>query len=104
LALRRHSYAFRTTGFARVSILPAMSTTSPGIPWPRQSGRERGLALTLRRFKDRAPPAALLTFAGIVYLWGLSRNGYANTYYAAAVQAGTHSWKAFLLGSLDAAN
>jgi 4-amino-4-deoxy-L-arabinose transferase-like glycosyltransferase len=34
----------------------------------------------------------------------LSHNGYANTYYAAAVQAGTHSWKAFLFGSLDAAN
>jgi 4-amino-4-deoxy-L-arabinose transferase-like glycosyltransferase len=81
-----------------------MSTTSPGIPWPRQSRRERGLALTLRRFKDWAPLAALLLFAGVVYLWGLSRNGYANTYYAAAVQAGTHSWKAFLFGSLDAAN
>lgn len=81
-----------------------MSTTSPGISWPRQSGSERGLALNLRRFKDWAPLAALLIFAGALYLWGLSRNGYANTYYAAAVQAGTHSWKAFLFGSLDAAN
>src|SRR5438874_194608 len=85
-------------------MLPAMSTTSPGIPWPRRSGRERGLALNLRRFKDSAPLAALLIFAGAVYLWGLSRNGYANSYYAAAVQAGTHSWKAFLFGSLDASN
>jgi 4-amino-4-deoxy-L-arabinose transferase-like glycosyltransferase len=81
-----------------------MSTTSPGISWPRQSGSERGLAVNLRRFKDSAPLAALLIFAGALYLWGLSRNGYANTYYAAAVQAGTHSWKAFLFGSLDAAN
>ena len=81
-----------------------MSTTSPGITWPRQSGRERGLALNLRRFKGSAPITVLLIFAGAVYLWGLSRNGYANSYYAAAVQAGTHSWKAFLFGSLDASN
>ncbi len=81
-----------------------MSTTSPGITWPRESGQGRGLALNLRRFRDSAPLAALLIFAGVIYLWGLSRNGYANTYYAAAVQAGTHSWKAFLFGSLDAAN
>src|SRR5438270_5667793 len=77
-----------------------MSTTSPGLSWPRA----RGLAFSLRRFKDSAPLAALLIFTGAVYLWGLSRNGYANSYYAAAVQAGTHSWTAFLFGSLDAAN
>jgi 4-amino-4-deoxy-L-arabinose transferase-like glycosyltransferase len=81
-----------------------MSTTSPGISWPRESGRARGLALNLRRFNASAPLAALLIFTGVVYLWGLSRNGYANTYYAAAVQAGTNSWKAFLFGALDAAN
>ncbi|HTD77904.1 MAG TPA: glycosyltransferase family 39 protein, partial [Chloroflexota bacterium] len=46
-----------------------------------------------------------LTMATLVlYLWGLDRNGWANTYYAAAVQAGTQSWKAFFFGSLDAAN
>src|SRR5437764_1106142 len=102
--LIQDSYGFRTAGFAGVRMLPAMSTTSPGIPWPRRSGRERGLALNLRRFKDSAPLAALLIFTGAVYLWGLSRNGYGNSYYAAAVQAGTHSWKAFLFGSLDASN
>ncbi len=31
-------------------------------------------------------------------------HGYANEFYAAAVQAGTKSWKAFLFGSLDASN
>ncbi len=81
-----------------------MSTTSPGIPWPRESGRERGSVINLRRFKDSAPLATLLIFTGVVYLWELSHNGYANSYYAAAVQAGTHSWKAFLFGSLDASN
>jgi 4-amino-4-deoxy-L-arabinose transferase-like glycosyltransferase len=35
---------------------------------------------------------------------GLSRNGWANDFYAAAVQAGTKSWKAFFFGSFDASN
>ena len=38
------------------------------------------------------------------YLWNLSASGYANSFYAAAVQAGTRSWKALLFGSLDAGN
>ena len=40
----------------------------------------------------------------MLYLWGLSAAGWANDYYAAAVQAGTQSWKALLFGSLDAGN
>jgi 4-amino-4-deoxy-L-arabinose transferase-like glycosyltransferase len=47
---------------------------------------------------------ALLVATGVLYLAGLSRNGWANDFYAAAVQAGTKSWKAFLFGSLDSAN
>ncbi|HUN37841.1 MAG TPA: glycosyltransferase family 39 protein [Trebonia sp.] len=39
-----------------------------------------------------------------LYLWDLSRNGYANDFYAAAVQAGTKSWKAFLFGSFDSSS
>ena len=35
---------------------------------------------------------------------GLSASGYANSYYSAAVQAGSQSWTAFLFGSLDAGN
>ena len=41
---------------------------------------------------------------GRAHLVGLSRNGWANAFYAAAVQAGTKSWKAFFFGSFDAAN
>jgi 4-amino-4-deoxy-L-arabinose transferase-like glycosyltransferase len=77
-----------------------MSTTSPDATL--SLGRAR--ALDLRRLRAWAPLAALLGLTGALYLWGLSRNGYANSYYAAAVQAGTHSWKAFVFGSLDAAN
>jgi 4-amino-4-deoxy-L-arabinose transferase-like glycosyltransferase len=39
--------------------------------------------------------------AGTLTLWGLSRSGYANTYYAEAAQAASHSWKAWFTNALD---
>ncbi|WP_433528696.1 glycosyltransferase family 39 protein [Micromonospora sp. CA-263727] len=47
---------------------------------------------------------ALLLATGLLYLWGLSASGWANSYYAAAAQAGSQSWTAFFFGSSDAAN
>ncbi|PPJ13919.1 glycosyl transferase [Nocardia nova] len=47
---------------------------------------------------------ALLVATALLYLWGLSASGWANDFYAAAVQAGTQSWKALLFGSLDSGN
>jgi 4-amino-4-deoxy-L-arabinose transferase-like glycosyltransferase len=41
---------------------------------------------------------------GLLYLYNLSASGYANSFYSAAVQAGSKSWKAFFFGSLDAGN
>jgi 4-amino-4-deoxy-L-arabinose transferase-like glycosyltransferase len=46
----------------------------------------------------------LLLGTALLYLWDLSASGYANSFYAAAVQAGSQSWKAMLFGSLDAGN
>jgi 4-amino-4-deoxy-L-arabinose transferase-like glycosyltransferase len=46
----------------------------------------------------------LLAVTALTYLWDLGASGWANSFYAAAVQAGTQSWKAMLFGSLDAAN
>src|SRR3954451_23311220 len=48
--------------------------------------------------------AGLLVATAVLYLWGLGASGWANTFYSAAVQAGTHSWKAFFFGSSDASN
>ncbi len=48
--------------------------------------------------------AALLAGTALLYLWGLSRNGWANSYYSAAAQAAGASWKAWFFGSVDAAN
>jgi 4-amino-4-deoxy-L-arabinose transferase-like glycosyltransferase len=46
----------------------------------------------------------LLALTALLYLWDLTRNGWANDFYAAAVQAGTKSWKAFFFGSFDSSN
>jgi 4-amino-4-deoxy-L-arabinose transferase-like glycosyltransferase len=53
-----------------------------------------------------ARPALILLLAATagLYLWGLGASGWANSFYSAAVQAGTKSWKAFFFGSSDAAS
>jgi 4-amino-4-deoxy-L-arabinose transferase-like glycosyltransferase len=45
--------------------------------------------------------AAIAALALALYTWSLSRNGMANSYYAAAVKSASLSWKAFFFGSLD---
>ncbi len=46
----------------------------------------------------------LLLAVGLAYFFNLSASGYANSFYSAAVQAGSQSWKALFFGSLDSAN
>ncbi|WP_097943845.1 glycosyltransferase family 39 protein [Streptomyces sp. ms115] len=46
----------------------------------------------------------LLLAVGLAYFSNLSASGYANSFYSAAVQAGSQSWKALFFGSLDSAN
>lgn len=58
---------------------------------------------------DDAPwirPALLLLLGltAVLYLWDLGASGWANSFYSAAAQAGSQSWKAFFFGSSDAAN
>ncbi|CAN5679438.1 glycosyltransferase family 39 protein [soil metagenome] len=48
-------------------------------------------------------PVLLLATAAL-YLWNLGASGWANSFYTAAVQAGSADWTAFLFGSSDAAN
>jgi 4-amino-4-deoxy-L-arabinose transferase-like glycosyltransferase len=84
-------------------------STQPGAA--QAAGHTRGgrMARLLRGRPDDpawARPAllALLLATALLYLLGLSRNGWANEFYAGAAQAGTESWKAFLFGSLDSSN
>lgn len=52
---------------------------------------------------ERPALAVLLGATALLYLWGLGESGWANSFYAAAAQAGSESWKAFLFGASDAA-
>lgn len=78
-----------------------MSTTI----YPRTAERHVATGSVTRESAWIRPSVIALALGTLVlYLWGLDRNGWANTYYAAAVQAGTQSWKALFFGSLDAGN
>ncbi|WP_406637124.1 glycosyltransferase family 39 protein [Pseudarthrobacter quantipunctorum] len=52
---------------------------------------------------DRAQ-FALLALTSLTYLWGLDRNGWANSYYSAAAMAGSQDWTAFFFSSSDPGN
>jgi len=83
--------------------------TTPTLTLPREAGGSMGArlrSLVLGRTQDPAwaRPSLLgvLALTTVLYVWGLDRNGYANSFYAAAVLAGTKSWKAFFFGAFDA--
>jgi len=73
--------------------VPVPTTVSD--PEPPPQARERWYRPAL---------VGLLLATGVLYLWGLGESGWANSFYSAAVQAGSESWKAFFFGSSDAAN
>jgi 4-amino-4-deoxy-L-arabinose transferase-like glycosyltransferase len=86
------------------------ATTIPVSAATRPGGGAQSFARRLWRGPLRDPAWArpalfgLLLITGVLYLFNLSRNGYANDFYAAAVQAGTRSWKAFFFGSFDSSS
>ncbi|MER5551389.1 glycosyltransferase family 39 protein [Streptomyces sp. NPDC002793] len=92
--------------------MTAAATHSDHVPAPpaHAAGSREPLARRLLRGRPDDPrwarPAFLvmLLVIALAYLWNLSASGYANSFYSAAVQAGSRSWKAFFFGSLDSAN
>jgi 4-amino-4-deoxy-L-arabinose transferase-like glycosyltransferase len=82
-------------GAAAPAAPTALATSVPGRLW---RGRPDDPAWA------RPALLALLAATGVLYIWGLSASGWANSFYSAAVQAGSVSWKAFFFGSSDAAN
>jgi len=76
--------------------LTAESTVpAPAVPEAVPGGRPRWVTPAL---------LALLAATAVLYLWSLGSSGWANSYYAAAVQAGTQDLTAWLFGSHDAGN
>ncbi len=71
-------------------------TVSPKAAW---DWRSRARALALRA--PRPELIGLIALAAVLNLWSLSRNGWANEYYSAAVRSMSSSWHNFLFASLD---
>ena len=79
-----------------------MSSDSMSTPRRRRLGASRRRARgRLDRVLARPELLGLLGLAGVLNLWGLSINGWANQYYSAAVRSMSTSWHDFLFASLD---
>jgi 4-amino-4-deoxy-L-arabinose transferase-like glycosyltransferase len=82
----------------------------PAAPAPESGEPKQPFGRRLWRGRPEDPrwvrPAfwGLLLATAALYFYNLSASGYANSFYSAAVQAGTKSWKAMFFGSLDAGN
>jgi 4-amino-4-deoxy-L-arabinose transferase-like glycosyltransferase len=88
-----------TTPFTPSTLTPRVGTYDASgqvqVPTGATSAHSR---------RERGALIALLLGTAVLYLWGLGASGYANDFYAAAVQAGTKSWKAMFFGSFDSSN
>jgi 4-amino-4-deoxy-L-arabinose transferase-like glycosyltransferase len=68
----------------------------------RGRGRRHGRVRALARRLPRPELGVLIVLAAVLNLWALSRNGWANEYYSAAVRSMSSSWHNFLYASADA--
>jgi len=68
----------------------------------RESAAELAVATDLDPRRVRLAISAVLVLTAFLTMWGLDRNGFANSYYAAAAQAAAADWRAMFFGALDA--
>ncbi|MGD0980383.1 MAG: glycosyltransferase family 39 protein [Solirubrobacteraceae bacterium] len=87
----------------QTAVAPSGTRRKTGWRVGRRPGTRSGERVTEQRWVRPALIALLVMTAG-AYTWNLSASGYANSFYAAAVQAGTESWKAFFFGALDSSS
>jgi 4-amino-4-deoxy-L-arabinose transferase-like glycosyltransferase len=90
------SYPWQGRSAATAPTAPG--TTTADTAWAERA-RTRARALALRA--PHPELAAVMSLAAALNLWALSRNGWANDYYAAAVKSMSGSWHDFLFASLD---
>ncbi len=111
IARRRSERPQSQTGTDPHGTDPANGSSNgrpPGSTWP--PGPRPGRVQRFFRGKESdaawVRPALLVLLVGtaFLYLWDLGASGWANSFYAAAVQAGTKSWKAMFFGSSDSSN
>lgn len=75
--------------------MPGMTNTLARLPWRGRPGDP---------VWARSAVIGLLVGTALLYLWGLGASGWANSFYSAAAQAGSVSWKAFFFGASDASS
>jgi 4-amino-4-deoxy-L-arabinose transferase-like glycosyltransferase len=86
---------------SRPILSPAAPTSVADAPLGASSSRARA-AERIRAISIARPELPLLAgLAALLNLWALSRNGWANDYYSAAVRSMSTSWHDFLFNSLD---
>jgi 4-amino-4-deoxy-L-arabinose transferase-like glycosyltransferase len=78
----------------------SISYPAPALASARLGARGRR-AERLRWLVARPELIGLLALTAVLNLWDLSINGWANTYYSAAVRSMSTSWHDFLFASLD---
>ena len=90
------------TGDNKAARRHVAQRAEPVTQFSRRGHLARGPAASARWYRPAV--IVLLLFTALLYLWDLSASGYANSFYAAASQAGSQSWKAWFFGSLDSGN
>jgi 4-amino-4-deoxy-L-arabinose transferase-like glycosyltransferase len=76
-------------------------STSLGLPLRTVRRGQRAVPRLISAVRTRPELPAVLAVAAVLNLWGLSINGWANTFYSAAVRSMAGSWHDFLFASLD---
>ena len=78
--------------------------SSDSISYPARLRTRRHahvLPAVAQRLRARPELLGVLGVAAVLNLWGLGLNGWANTYYSAAVRSMSTSWHDFLFASMD---
>src|ERR1700710_51673 len=85
-----------------------MTTTTSSVPVLASTGASTRIGRRLRRIAlgthtsarwERPSFVGLLVVTAVLYIWNLASSGWANSFYSAAVQAGSSNWEAFFYGS-----
>ncbi|HTA35639.1 MAG TPA: glycosyltransferase family 39 protein, partial [Solirubrobacteraceae bacterium] len=78
-----------------------MTPASSAVPSLGAAASPRPRLRALATRLPRPELCALIALAALLDLWALSRNGWANDYYSAAVRSMSSSWHNFLFASAD---
>lgn len=82
-------------------------TSVPQGPNTQENTTKSGIRAQVQGFprgKELVGFIALLLGSAFLFMWELNNNNYGNDFYAAASQAGSKNWTAFLFGSSDWGN